>query len=229
MNQKELVKDIIQWDVKNWSAALAFWEQNLDLKSQRLKCLELGSRQGGLSLWLGEKGHDVVCSDIENPRHLALPVHQKYGIEGLINYEAMKAEDISYENHFDIIAFKSILGVVGVRNQNDKQEKAFDEIYKALKPGGKLLFAENLKGSLFHQYLRKKFVRWGKKWNYPTIPEFKGFLQRFSSFQYGTGGILGVLGKSEPQRNLLGSIDRAVLDKLIPENHQYIIYGIAVK
>ena len=229
MIQKELVKDIIQWDVKNWSAALTFWEQRLDLNSQKLKCLELGSRQGGLSLWLGKKGHEVVCSDVENPRDLAFPVHQKYGVEDLIHYEAIKAEDIGYENHFDIIAFKSILGVVGIRNQNDKQEKAFEEIYKALKPGGKLLFAENLKGSQLHQYLRKKFVRWGKKWNYPTIPEFKGFLKRFSNFQYGTGGILGVLGKSEPQRNLLGSIDRSILDKLIPENYQYIIYGIAEK
>jgi len=35
-----------------------------------------------------------------------------------------------------------------------------------LKPGGWLLFAENLKGSMLHRLLRKTFVRWANYWRY---------------------------------------------------------------
>ena len=28
--KKELLNDIIQWDVKSWSKALEFWENNVD-------------------------------------------------------------------------------------------------------------------------------------------------------------------------------------------------------
>jgi hypothetical protein len=48
---KEIIGDIVQWDVKSWSRALDYWESNIDW-SKIQNGLELGGREGGLSLWL---------------------------------------------------------------------------------------------------------------------------------------------------------------------------------
>jgi hypothetical protein len=52
--------DIIQWDIENWSKCLDFWDDNIDLKSPK-KVLALGERQGGMSLYFGLNGHQVIC------------------------------------------------------------------------------------------------------------------------------------------------------------------------
>ena len=76
------------------------------------------------------------------------------------------------------IVFKTIIGGIGSNDNYEIQQKVFKEIYKALKPGGKLLFAENLVASKFHQQLRKKFVNWGNSWRYVSIKEMETFLSR---------------------------------------------------
>jgi hypothetical protein len=47
---KELTKDIIQWDVKSWSKALSYWDSKVEWNKIQ-HSLELGGREGGLSLW----------------------------------------------------------------------------------------------------------------------------------------------------------------------------------
>lgn len=108
-------------------------------------------------------------------------------------------------------------------------KKVFKEIYKALKPRGKLLFAENLIASPFHQRLRKRFVNWGSSWRYVSIEEMKEFLKDFSSCDIKTTGVLGVLGRNESQRSLPATIDKLILNKLCPDKWKYICYGIADK
>ena len=225
---KELMKDIIQWDVISWSKAVKFWDLNVEWdKSQN--CLELGGQQGGLSLWLALKGKMTVCSDLNDIKTKAVQLHSRYNISSFIEYQDIDATNIPYENHFDIIVFKSILGGIG-RNGNYKmQQKVFKEIHKALKPGGKLLFAENLIASVFHQKLRKKFVKWGIYWRYISINEMKEFLKEFSFSDIKTTGVLGALGRNESQRNFLSTIDDKILNKICPDNWKYIIYGIAEK
>ncbi len=151
---KELTKDIIQWDIKSWSKALGYWDSNIDW-SKVQNGLELGGRQGGLSLWLALKGKQTICSDLKDT---AEPLHLRYNVTSLIEYQDIDATNIPYENHFDIKVFKSIIGGIGRNYNYEIQQKVFKEIYKALKPGGKLLFAENLIASSVHQKLRKKFV-----------------------------------------------------------------------
>ena len=227
MTQKR-TKDIMQWDVKSWSKALSYWESNI-VWDKVQNGLELGGREGGLSLWLALKGKTVVCSDLKNVKETAQQLHLQYNIASHITYQDIDATDIPYEHYFDIIVFKSIIGGIGRNDNYDIQQKVFNEIYKALKPGGKLLFAENLKASSFHQRVRKRFVNWGSSWRYVSINEMRKFLKDFSNCEIKTTGILGTFGRNERQRNLLSSMDKLIINKICPENWKYICYGIAEK
>lgn len=222
------MNDIVEWDVENWKHALLFWDAQLPDKEGPLKCLELGGRRGGGTLWLASKGHDVVCSDLENPEVHAQTLHSKYQLTGAISYEAINATEIPYENEFDLIVIKSIIGGVSHSGQDALQQKLIDNCYSALKPGGKLLFAENLEASFLHRFARKRFVKWGNAWNYLKIDNVERLFSDWAVCNYRTAGFFGAFGRSEKQRNFLGKLDR-FLQPLIPCKMRYIVYGVAVK
>src|SRR5262249_13301914 len=133
------------------------------------------------------------------------------------------------ENKFDLIVFKSLLGGVGARGRKELQSKAVMEIYRALKKGGELFFAENLVGSPFHIHLRRLFVRWGRPWRYVSIAEIQEFMAAFSTLQYCTLGFSAAFGRSETLRGFLGLLDSAVLSRVVPNSWRYIIVGVAKK
>ena len=222
------LKDIIQWDVRSWSKALRYWEAHVDWKNVT-SGLELGGREGGLSLWMALKGMTVICSDLENVKQSAEKLHVQYKVSDRIRYQDIDATQIPYENHFDIIVFKSILGGIGRDDNFAIQKKVIDEIYKALKPGGKLLFAENLIASPIHRKLRKRFTNWGDSWRYLSIEEMNVLLSGFSSYEMKMTGISATFGRTEAQRNFLSRIDEIVLNRISPDKWKYICYGVAVK
>jgi len=225
---KELIEDIIEWDVANWSKSIIFWERKIDLKDKNYSCLELGGRMGGLSLFLAKNGNNVICSDLESPEELASDLHKKYGYESRISYQSIDATRIPYENKFDIVTFKSILGGIS-RNGNNKLKKiTLDEIHKSLKPKGKLLFSENLEASFIHKFFRKRFVKWGTEWNYLKYYEIDELFSSYSKLEYITVGFWGTFGRTEKQRKFLGRIDN-VFDKIVPKSKRYIVAGIAEK
>lgn len=222
-------KKYIEWDVSSWSECLTFWNNNTSIDFEKSKCLELGSRKGGLSLWLAEKGAHVICSDIYNPEKKAVTFHSQYKFQGKIDYMALNATELPFENEFDIIVFKSILGGIARKNKNELKLTVINEAYKSLKKGGYLLFAENLISSGFHQYFRKKFTKWGNEWNYLQLDEIHTLFHNYSSIRYKTKGLLGAFGRTEFQRNLLAYFDKVIFNKIVPDNKKYIVYGIAVK
>jgi ubiquinone/menaquinone biosynthesis C-methylase UbiE len=224
----QLLTDIMQWDIRNWSEALEFWERRVDWSNVHT-CLELGARDGGLSLWLGLKNKTVVCSDVEHNRHWAREHHKKYDIDSHVEYAVVDATNIPYEDYFDIITFKSVLVNIGWGDDRARQQATIDQIYKALKPGGKMLFAENLVGSSLHSFVRKRCVHWGASCRYVTTDEMRSFTSRFSRLDMRTTGVLGVFGRTEFQRNLLSSFDQALLNRLTPPRWRYLVYGIAEK
>lgn len=226
--QSNLYKDIIQWDVRTWSKAIPWWSERLpDLSGG--KALELGGREGGLSLWLASMGYHVICSDLENTEPTAKPLHIKHGLETRVEYKDIDATNIPYENQFDVIVFKSILGGIGRDNHPETQQKTFDEIWKALKPGGMLLFAENLRASGLHRFMRKKFVRWGNSWRYVKIDELKAFTSSFQNFEYKTTGFISAFGRSEFQRNTLAIGDEVLFNHILPSDMNYVLFGVAMK
>jgi SAM-dependent methyltransferase len=225
---EEQISDIIEWDVVNWRQALPIWKAALVGMKGPLRCLELGGRRGGPSLWLALQGHHVVCSDIDGPTEEARALHRKYGVEALISYEAINALDIPYEHAFDVVIFKSIVGGIARDGQDDRKEAVMHQIHKALKPGGTLLFAENLAGSGLHRFLRRHFVKWGAAWNYLRYDELTGLLGPFEGSKYETIGFLGAFGRTENQRQLLGMADKA-LRHVTSNRNRYIVAGYARK
>lgn len=224
------ISDIMEWDVKSWSPSLDFWSRESSLNMSGINGLEVGSRNGGLSLWLARQGCHVVCSDVNGPTDKARELHTRYGLSGLVEYSNIDATNIPYEdNYFDVVVFKSVLGSIGGNNNKGAQIKAVDEIYRVLKPGGELLFAENLSASPMHRVLRERFVKWGRTWRYVSVDEVGEFLKRFSSVKYFTTGFLAALGRSEGQRNILCTVDKILANKVVPSRWRYIIVGIAKK
>lgn len=223
---KALLRDVLQWDVGSWKPALYFWEKNVNWKNVN-RALELGGREGGLALWLGLKGIDTVCSDLMDVEKTAGGLHEKYGVA--MRYEDVNATAIPYENHFDIIVFKSIIGGIGRDGNKQNQDLVFKQVYKALKPGGKLLFAENLAASRLHRFLRSRFVKWGSSWRYVTLGEMQDFLRDFSEFEIKVTGFSAAFGRSETQRNFLSVADKAFFNHIVPASWKYICYGIAEK
>lgn len=227
MNSPNLINDIFQWDVKAWSIALPFWEQKIK-EIPTGKALELGGRQGGLSLWLATKGFNVICSDLSESEVTAKPLHQKYQLTN-IGYADIDATAIPFQDHFDIIVFKSIIGGIGRFGGMELQQQTFDSIYNALKPGGYLLFAENLIASPLHQFLRKKFVKWGDTWRYVSLDELRTFTKQFRNVEIHATGFKSAFGRSESQRNLFSMIDKSICNSIVPDNWKYIAYGAAQK
>jgi len=222
-----LLEDVVEWDVENWSRALRFWQRYAPRPGST--CLEVGARRGGLSLWLALAGHRVICSDLEDNSAMASPIHRKYGVQDRIRYEAIDATAIPYENRFDAVAFKSVLGGVAWDGDALRQTAAVASMYRALKPGGVLLFAENLQGSALHRAARRRFVKWNSIWRYVTVREMLDYLAPFSSVEYRTTGFCGSFGRSPRLAALLGKVDGAVFDKITPPHWRYIMYGAAIK
>ena len=219
-------KDILLWDMNAWSAPLAWWNENMNGVATST-CLELGGREGGLSLWLALGGHLVICSDLEDAEAIAKPLHFKHGMHS-VRYMDIDATNIPFENHFDVIVFKSIIGGIG-RVDEKWQQVVFDQIYKALKPGGRLMFAENLSASPLHKWLRRKFVRWGASWRYVSMEQLKMFSSAFSESELRATGFLSAFGRTERQRNFLNFFDRICFNHIVPDRWKYIGYGIVTK
>jgi len=225
---KKFIREVIEWDVENWQHALKYWNSLSIVHDKPLKCLELGSRRGGLSLWLANLGHYVICSDIENPQAVAKVHHAQYKLKGTIDYVAVDAVNNSYDNEFDLIVFKSIMGVVSRAGKDHLKQQFINSCYKALKKDGVLLFAENIKSSCFHQFARKRFMKHGKQWNYLDVNTIPSLFAEWKTYEYKTIGFLGTFGRTERQRTLLGKLDR-IFHWLIPKKKRYIVYGMAVK
>lgn len=218
---------VLDWDVVNWSKALCLWEPHVMQGS--LDCLELGCGRGGVSLWLASKGNHVLCSDVCEPLDAVRELHRLYGVSDLVEYQAIDAMFIPYVSKFDVIVVKSVLGGILGRNGEEGLHKTISEICKALKPGGKLLFAENLHSSRFHMFCRRKFLgRVTSVWAYPTLKEMLKFLSPFAAIDYQTAGFLGTFGRKEWQRTLLAYADKA-LKPVLPIKLRYVVAGVAVK
>lgn len=228
-DKKKFIEDVLQWQHYLWQIALLYWDNVT--KWEELKDgigLELGAREGGLSLWLAKKKIHVVCSDIQPSFDKARLLHSKYNVQNQIQYEVIDATQIPYENYFDIIVLKSVLGGIGANHQVDKQVKTIEEIHRALKPGGYFLFVENAQGTMMHQMLRK-FRPWSVYWNYPTYSFFQKCLSKYFSYYDIQGfGFLGVCAPIPFFQRVLLPVDK-FLSKFIPNNMQAILYGIARK
>jgi ubiquinone/menaquinone biosynthesis C-methylase UbiE len=223
---REQIADIIGWDINNWSRALPVWDKVLQ-SAPAGSALELGAREGGLSLYLAIRGRRVVCSDLANPEQPARPLHDRHGVSSLVSYEVADATRLPYSDlRFSVVAFKSLLGSVGREGGFPRQRQAMAEMRRVLQPGGLLLFAENSAATAWHRFLRRHFTSWGGSWRYPTHAEIQSLLASFSVSSLRSIGFLATLGRREWQRSWLSHLD-AIVDPLLPPEARYVTYGWA--
>lgn len=228
-SRSDLLSDFIEWDVRNWSGTLDFWKSHSTQSLAGATALEIGSRHGGLSLWLAMHGARVICSDLNGPSERAVQQHRAWGVSDRVEYRAIDATATPYREEFDIVLFKSVLGGIGGHGGRESQRTAIREMHKALKRDGELFFAENLMASPAHQFFRSKFVQWSAKWRYVSVAEMEEFLSPFSQVQFFTSGFAGAFGRNETQRNWLGRLDQILFGHLVPSSWKYIIAGVAKK
>lgn len=226
IRNRRLVEDIIKWDIYNWSKFLNFCEKHLAASTPGPKALEIGSRNGGLALYLALKNFSVVCSDLRFGDDGAKRLHKQYGVADRVTYDLVNVLDIKYEdNYFDVVIFKSVLGFL---QTPENQRQSLEEIRRVLKPDGILLFADNSKGSGLHETLRKKFTCRHLYWRYPALREVRDFIGKFREVEIETYGFLGLFGWNEKVRRILGIVDYWT-NHLIPEKSRYIIFCCARK
>lgn len=223
--EKKLLEDIIQWDVANWGKAIPFWTPHLKALKGK-KAASFGEREGGLTLWLTQQGFSVECSDYNLPETIPFELHERYGVTDQVNYSKQDITSIQFEdNQFDVVVFKSVIGTL---NSKERQQKALDELHRILKPGGYLLFAENLEATGFHRFARKKFTSWGHRWRYLKWNEMPEMLSKFNQVSRTSCGFFATFGRTEKQRRILAGFDR-VFVPIVPKSWRYVLIAACRK
>lgn len=232
---KAIVKDIIGWDIRNWSQALSLWTPVVSSFDDKATVLVIGDRHGGLSLWMALQGFKVICSDYVEPSEHAKTVHRTHAVNNLITYQRIDIFDIPFEeNTFDLILCKSVIGgLKKIRSDNktrslENQKLAVDECRRVLKKNGYFLGAENVSGSWMHQLIRKLKNDNRDVWRYMTMTEVDYLFSKFSMIEQKTHGFIGTFYAMEFLNAIFGAIDR-FCSHLLPLNFQYITFIIARK
>lgn len=231
MQHAPSLKDIFQWEVRSWSRALPLWSRHLP-EHRPIRALGIGEREGGLSLWLASLGIDVTCTDIGPLPSATEILHQQHGVQERITYGKANALALPYaDGTFDIVFFKSVIGALSTK---EAQRQAIHEMHRVLKPattdkpGGVLLFAENLHGTALHRWLRKRYVKWNSYWRYLDPVTDRDLFAPFAKLDDATTGLWANLGRTESQRDLLARVD-GLLAPLVTARQRTIWYGAAIK
>lgn len=224
--------DYLEWDVQTWLRGLECWQEKAESCDYfRKKGLEIGARNGGLSLYFAKHLQaEMICSDQGGPTAKAKALHQWHEVSDQIDYANINATNINFDdNTFDFVVFKSVLGAL-ISEETQEQQRAISEIYRVLKPGGILFFAENLEATFLHRFGRKYLVPWGNSWSYLSLGKMSENLQEFSEKKLVSTGYLAafVPNRFIRLKRMVSYIDQ-VIDPVIPSNWKYVVYGYAVK
>lgn len=229
MNNKAPIA--LEWDVATWSRALRFFEiKALESTIPLQKGLEIGARHGGLSWFFAHTfGSELYCTDVVEPSPKARELHQKMGVSTQITYQQADALALPFaDQSVDFVVFKSVLGAIGRHNQPEKQQQALAEMYRVLKPGGRLFWAENTRASLLHQWMRRLFVPWGNTWRYVSLGELTDWLTLFEHSEiHSTGFLSAFIPRPEWLKNIAAQVDHCM--PFWPSNGRYVAYGVAIK
>ena len=209
----------IRWDQSNWERALNFLESNKTQNFNKKKVLELGGKDASLSLWAASQGGNVICSDIVE---FDKTIMEK-ACNAKIDFEIIDALDIPYNDYFDFIIFKSLLGGIGRWGATEKQLLVMRQIKKSLKKDGECLFIENMAGTILHQIFRNRYGAGKNDWYYPSLEEFNRMSNIFNDAKFNTYGFLG--STREITRDIRTKFDYN-FDQYLPKTWRYVYAGI---
>jgi hypothetical protein len=231
---RKLINTIIEWDVNNWSKLIKYWQPIVNSLPKSAKILCIGERNGGLTLWLAMQGFNVVCTDRVYPTSKAIEIHKSYNVNNRIAYKEYDIlEKYPDDLKFDLIIAKSVLG--GIKNEytdsttrnKEARIKAIGNLHEALTKNGTILFAENMKGSLFLDACRK-FSGKKKGWHYFTVPEIKELFQPFNSLNIKYFGLIPTYGNGVILNKLI-YLFNYLLQPVTPNSFKYISFVKGIK
>jgi SAM-dependent methyltransferase len=233
---RPLLKDIIEWDVRNWSHCLDFWVPVVQtIEPASASVLTIGERNGGISLWLALQGFSVICTDLGGPTPRARELHQEYEVSTRVSYADVSVFSLPYpEASFDIVSCKSMIGGLKLVTRDattrtlGNQSRAVAEIHRVIKPGGFFLGAENLTGTWFHRKIRYWMKGGRVGWRHLTCAEID---QLFNSFEVVEQQPYGFLGShfGLPILDFLAAAIDSCACRLLPAHWQYISFIRAKK
>lgn len=140
-------------------SSLDFVKKWLVDNSRGKKVLDYCCGNGGMSIFLAQNGAapvgiDISDTSIENCKKLALQM----GVKDKATFVAMDAENTTFENNtFDVAVCSGVLHHLDTA-------KAFAELARVVKPGGKVICAEPLAYNPVFQMYRKFTPHLRTKW-----------------------------------------------------------------
>jgi SAM-dependent methyltransferase len=232
-DSQSLLKDIIGWDVRNWSGCLDYWLPWLDALSRKTaKVLVLGERNGGISLWFAKLGFEVLCTDYQMPGAHVPAIHQRWAVQERIKYARADVFHLPHpDDCFDVVACKSVIGGLCLDYKDnstrslENQKPAVMEIRRVLKPAGIFLGAENLAGTGAHMFLRKRRSKKGNLgWRYLGLKEIQWLFDGYSECQLKAHGFLGTHWFNGRGLNGLCAAADGCFSKILPADWLYISF-----
>ena len=195
---QSMLKDVIGWDILNWSQALRFWEPVVKrFHPKQANVLTIGERNGGLTLWLANEGYRVICTDLHAFDKGVRGLHSSYGVGDRVQYTNVSVFDMPFpDNSFDLVACKSVIGGLKLVYADEStrtlenQAKAMREIHRVLRRGGCWLGAENMCGTDLHLKTRHCAKKGKTGWRYLEVNEWPQLLAPFESFDIEYFGLL---------------------------------------
>lgn len=198
-------------------------ENNYNIDSN-VVFLELGAREGYISEIFREN-FKIIVSDIS----YNMKCIEKSTPE--FEYKNLNCLDINLQDEsVDIVVFKSVLG--GLKSA-ENQIVAFQEIHRVLKPNGLVIFAENVRGSLFHRLLRAlKHKNRLNYWRYISNADFSKIVEdtNFKVLSAEYKGVLSGLGFTNIFfDSILSKLDKYILQNFIRGDKRALLFSCLQK
>lgn len=230
---RQILENSIGWDVENWGRSLEFFKRHFDDgELQEVTALEVGcgAQSGGIGLWLVSEGAHVICTSNLDVQCEVAKFYEDAGYSDAFSFESWDASRAWHGEKVDLICLKSVLGGLWRLDQGKALASLLREIYGALNPGGRLLFAENLVASPLHKALRARFGAGRNDWHYFSMEDLADTINDagFEISNSESTGFLGAFGRSERQRRYFGRFD-GMICPFLPAKLHYVGYGMAVK